>query len=148
MELVRWRPRRNLPAVQDELDRAFDRLLRNWMSPASLSEFDWNPSVDISETEDAIVVTAEVPGVSMDDVDVSVDENQLVISGEKRQEEEEKEKNYYRMERSYGSFKRIFTLPRSADIDRVAATHKDGVLTVTVPKTEVARGKKVEVKNG
>ena len=147
MELVRWRPRRSLPAVQDELDRAFDRLLRNWMSPASLSEFDWNPSVDVSETDDAIIVTAEIPGISPDDIDVSVDENQLVISGEKRQEEEEKEKNYYRMERSYGSFKRIFTLPRSADIDRVSAEQKDGILTITVPKTEVAKGKKVQVKS-
>jgi len=148
MELVRWRPKRNLPAVQDELDRAFDRLLRNWMSPASLSEFDWNPSVDIAETEDSIVVTAEVPGVSMDDIDVSVDENQLVISGEKKQEDEQKEKSFYRMERSYGSFKRIFTLPRSADINKVSAVHSDGVLTVTIPKAEVARGKKIEVTTG
>lgn len=148
MDLVHWRPRRGLPAVQDELDRAFDRLLRNWMSPVSMSEFDWNPSVDIAETDDAIIVTAEIPGVSMDDIDVSVDENQLVITGEKKQEEEQKEKNFYRMERSYGSFRRIFTLPRSADIDKVKATHKDGVLTITVPKVEVAKGKKVDVKTG
>lgn len=148
MELVRWRPRRNLPAVQDELDKAFDRLLRNWMAPASLSEFDWNPSVDVSETDDSIIVTAEVPGVDPENIDVSVDENQLVISGEKKQEEEEKEKNFYRMERSYGSFKRIFTLPRSADVDKVSASQKDGVLTVTIPKTEVAKGKKVKVNTG
>ena len=118
------------------------------MAPASLSEFDWNPSVDVSETDDSIIVTAEVPGVDPENIDVSVDENQLVISGEKKQEEEEKEKNFYRMERSYGSFKRIFTLPRSADVDKVSASQKDGVLTVTIPKTEVAKGKKVKVNTG
>lgn len=145
MELVRWRPRGDAPVVQDDIDRAFDRLLRNWWSPAAFSEFDWNPSVDIAETESEIVVKADVPGVSRDDIDITVDNNQLIISGEKKHETEEKEKNYYRMERRYGSFRRVFALPSTADTDKIKAGYDKGVLTVTIPKAEVAKGRKVEI---
>jgi HSP20 family protein len=145
MELVRWRPRRNLPVGQDEIDRAFDRLLGNWWTPATFSEFDWNPSVDVAETESEIIVKADVPGVSKDDIDITVDNNQLIISGEKTQETEEKEKNYYHMERRYGSFRRVFGLPSTADTDNIKAGYDKGVLTVTIPKAEVAKGRKVEI---
>lgn len=145
MELVRWRPRRNLPVAQGEIDRAFDRLLRNWWTPATFSEFDWNPSVDVAETDTDIVVKADVPGVSKDDIDITVDNNQLIISGEKRQEIEEKEKDYYHMERRYGSFRRVFGLPSTADTDKITAGYENGVLTVTIAKTEVAKGRKVEI---
>ena len=141
MELVRWSPRRHLPIVQDEIDR----LMRHWASPISFSETGWNPSVDVVETDDEIVVKAEIPGVSKDDIDLTVENNRIIISGEKKQEHEEKEDNYYLMERSYGSFRRIFVLPAQADADRVVASYKDGILTVTVPKTEVAKGKKIDI---
>jgi HSP20 family protein len=147
MELVRWRPGRHLPIVQDEMDRAFDRLMRQWASPVSFSEAGWNPSVDVVETDDEIVVRAEIPGVNRDDIDLTVENNRMIISGEKKQEHEEKDDNYYLMERSYGSFRRIFVLPAQADADKVAASYKDGVLTVTVPKTEVAKGKKIDIKD-
>ncbi len=147
MELVRWRPRRSLPTPQDEFDRAFDRLLRTWWSPFSFpfSDLDWNPSVDVAETDSEIIVKADVPGVSKDDIDVTVDNNQLIISGEKKHEEEEKGKNYYHMERRYGSFRRVFALPSTADTDNVKASYENGVLTVSIPKTEVAKGKKVKI---
>jgi HSP20 family protein len=145
MELVRWRPRRDVPAVQDDIDRAFDRLLRNWWTPATFSEFDWNPSVDVAETDSEIIVKADVPGVVTDDIDITVDNNQLIISGEKKQETEEKEKNYYHMERRYGSFRRVFGLPSTADTDKIKAGYDNGVLTVTIPKAEVAKGRKVEI---
>jgi HSP20 family protein len=147
MEVVRWRPRRAVPALYGEWDRTFDHLLRSWPTPELPSEFSWNPSVDIAETDDEIVVKAEIPGVSKDDIDITVDNNQLILSGEKRQEVEEKEKNYYRVERSYGSFKRIFNLPSTADVGKVEAAYDDGVLTIQIPKTEVARGKKVEIRD-
>lgn len=146
MELVRWRPRTRLPIVQDDIDRAFDRLMRQWASPVSFSEAGWNPSVDVIETDDEIVVKAEIPGVSMDDIDLTVENNRMILSGEKKQEHEEKDDNYYLMERSYGSFRRIFVLPAQADAERVVASYEDGLLTVTVPKSEVAKGMKIDIK--
>jgi HSP20 family protein len=147
MELVRWRPRRHLPVLTADIDAAFDRMLRSWASPDLTSEFDWNPSVDIAETKDDIVVKAEIPGVKSDDIDVTVEDGRLILSGEKRQEEVDEGENYYRAERSYGSFRRIFSLPSQADTDNVEASYNEGVLTVTIPKTEVAKGKKVDIKS-
>lgn len=145
MELVRWRPHRHLPIVQDEIDRAFDRLMRQWASPISFSEAGWNPSVDVIETDAEIVVKAEIPGVNKEDIDLTVENNRMIISGEKKQEHEEKDDNYYLMERSYGSFRRIFVLPAQADTEKVAASYRDGVLIVTVPKSDVAKGKKIDI---
>jgi HSP20 family protein len=145
MGLVRWRPMRYYPTSRDDMDRAFNRMVTDWLGPSMYSEYDWNPSVDVAETDAEIVVTADLPGVKKDDVDVTVDQNQLVISGERKQEEEESDKNYYRLERRYGSFRRAFVLPANADAERVKAAYKDGVLTVTIPKTEVSKGKKVNI---
>jgi HSP20 family protein len=148
MELVRWRPRRYVPSVSDDIDRAFDRMIRNWVSPVSFSEFDWNPSIDVSESENDIVVKAELPGVDSKDVEISVDNNNLIISGEKRQEEEEKDRNYYRLERSYGSFRRSFALPPDVDVDKIRASSKDGVISVVIPKSGEKKSKKVEIEAG
>jgi len=145
MELVRWRPRRDLPALPDDAERMFDRVLRGWMGPVSFSEFSWNPVVDVSETNDEVVVKAEMPGMSKDDIDISVEDNQLILSGEKKQEQEEKEADYYRVERSYGSFRRIFTLPARVDVGKVQASYQNGVLTVRVPKAEAAKARKIEI---
>jgi len=145
MELVRWRPRRYVPAVSDDIDRAFDRLMRNWVSPVSFSELDWNPSIDVSESDDEIVVKAEIPGVPVEDIDISVDDNNLVISGEKKQESEEQGKNYYRAERSYGSFGRSFALPSGADVESVKASSKDGVLSIVIPKSDERKSRKIEI---
>jgi len=147
MELVRWRPRRHLPAEHEDIDRAFARLLQNWWTPATFSEFDWNPSVHVAETDSEIIVKADVPGVSRDDIDITVDSNQLIISGEKKQETEEKDRNYHHMERRYGSFRRVFALPSTADTEKTKAGYDNGVLNVTIPKAEVAKGHKVEIGN-
>jgi len=146
MELVRWRPRRYGPVAPYDFDRAFDRLLQNWAGPASLPEFDWNPSIDVSESDDEIVVRAEIPGVSPEDVDISIDDNNLVISGEKKQESEEKDKNCYRVERSYGSFRRSLALPSGADVDNIKASSRDGVLSIVIPKSEDRKSRKIEIK--
>jgi HSP20 family protein len=147
MELVRWRPRRYAPVAPYDLDRVFDRMMRSWASPMSVSEFDWNPSIDVSESDDEIVVQAEIPGVSPEDVEISVDDNHLIISGEKRQESEEQEKNFYRVERSYGSFRRSLALPSGADVDNIKASSKDGVLSVRIPKGESKRSRKIEIES-
>jgi HSP20 family protein len=145
MELVRWRPRRYVPAVSSDIDRVFDGLMRGWVNPGSLSEGSWNPSIDVSERDGEIVVSAEVPGIDPKDIEISVEDNRLIISGEKRQEAEENGKNYYRVERVYGSFKRSFALPSSADVENVKASSKDGVLSVSIPKRQDEESKKVEI---
>lgn len=145
MELVRWRPRRYVPAVPYDMDRAFDRLMRSWASPASHPSFDWNPSIDVFESDDEIVVKAEIPGVNAEDVDISIADNHLIIKGEKRQESEAEEQNYCCVERSYGSFMRSFALPSGADVDNIKASSKDGVLSILIPKSDDRKSRKIEI---
>ncbi|MGH8104256.1 MAG: Hsp20/alpha crystallin family protein [bacterium] len=108
----------------------------------------WAPAVDIFETEDILMIKADLPGLNKDDVQVEVENNILTIRGEKKEEHEVKEENYYRQERSYGSFQRVFQLPRTVKADGINASFKNGVLEVTLPKVEAAKPKKIEVKVG
>ena len=157
------------PAVPDvwrsfrsEMDRLFDRFAGGFGFPSLRRMFDmepaWRPAssftfsapaIDMSEDEKAYKVSAELPGLDAKDVDVSISGNTLVLKGEKRQEKEEKEKNYYFSERAYGSFQRAFELPASVDRDKVSADFAKGVLTITLPKTPDAQKqqKKIEVKS-
>lgn len=102
---------------------------------------EWLPNVDISETEKEITVKAELPGIDKKNIDISLDENHLVIRGEKKQEKEETGKHFYRVERSFGSFYRSLDLPATVEKDRIDATYKDGVLTIVLPKSEEAKQK-------
>jgi HSP20 family protein len=104
-----------------------------------------SPRLDVSETEDAITVTAELPGVDKKDVDVSVDNDTLTIKGESKQEEEESKKNYYVSERSYGQFERVIPLPVDVNRDKVSAKFKNGVLTVDMPKSEKAKTERKKI---
>jgi HSP20 family protein len=141
-------------SLQQEINRLFDEFgqgfgfLRptKWLEPLA----DFHAKVDVKETDKEIVVTAELPGVDMKDIDVSINSNGLVIKGEKREEKEEKEKGYYKMERSYGSFHRVLPLPAEVDRDHITATHKDGVVKITLPKTEqvLKDEKKISLKAG
>jgi HSP20 family protein len=107
------------------------------------------PAVDRSEDEKVYKISAELPGIDAKDIDVSVSGGTLVLKGEKRQEKEEKDKNYHFSERAYGSFQRSFQLPSSVDRDKVAADFSKGVLTITLPKTAAAQKpqKKIEIKS-
>jgi HSP20 family protein len=144
MELVRWRPRRDLVSVHDEVDRVFDRFLGN-LRPFADYEFQWNPSVDVAETESEVTVKAELPGMEPKDIDVNVLDNVLTISGEKKSEEEESTKNYYHSELRYGAFTRRLTLPSKVETGKINAEYKNGVLTVTMPKAEEAKVQKVNI---
>jgi HSP20 family protein len=106
----------------------------------------WTPSCDIYETENQIVVKAELPGVKKNEVKVSIENNTLTISGERKLEEETKRENYHRIERTYGQFMRVFTLPPTVDTGKVNATFEDGVLRVTLPKREEAKPKAIDIK--
>jgi HSP20 family protein len=114
----------------------------------TMTVFDWAPSVDIAETAEEFRIKAELPEVKKEDVKISVDNGILRLEGERRQEKEEKGKKYHRIERSYGSFLRTFTLPDNVDDSKVRAEFKDGVLDVRLPKTEKAKPKAIEVKVG
>jgi HSP20 family protein len=106
----------------------------------------WTPAVDIAEHDDEYLVKVELPGVNKDDVKLTLENNILTIRGEKKQEKETKKENYHRVERSYGSFQRSFTLPAAVKADKIDASYNDGILTVSLPKAEEAKPKQIEVK--
>lgn len=140
-------------AFRGEMDRLFDRFAKGFgfpsFEPFSTSEVDVAlPAVDLTEDDKAYKVTAELPGIDEKDIDVTVSGGMLVVKGEKKQEKEEKDKNYYLSERSYGSFQRSFTLPEGVDEDKITANFSKGVLTVLLPKSADAQKaqKKIEVK--
>ncbi|MCK5379986.1 MAG: Hsp20/alpha crystallin family protein, partial [Candidatus Latescibacteria bacterium] len=105
----------------------------------------WVPKVDISETNGDLVVAADLPGLNRDDVSIRIEDNVLTLKGEKKKEEEREGTNFYRVERCGGNFTRSFALPNTVDANKVKATFKDGVLTVTLPKTEEAKGKEIPI---
>jgi len=133
-----------LARLHDEMDDLFDSFFRGLDRPF-FGYKTW-PSIDIAETENEFVVKAEVPGCKADDIDISIHGSTLTISGEKKQEEERKEKGYYHVERSYGSFRRDLNLSADVDTDKIEAECKDGVLTITLPKAETSKPVKVKIK--
>lgn len=149
MTLMRWNPIRDLATeifdLQKEINRMFDRFFRGF-EDEEIRVVSWSPRVDISETNDEYIVRAEIPGVSKDDVKITIKDDILTISGEKKQEKETKGENFHRVERVYGSFSRSFVLPGSVKVDKVEAKFKDGVLTIKLPKVEEAKPKEIEIK--
>ena len=126
--------------LEDRIDRVFERALgRDRQTP-------WMPAMDVYETDDKLVVTLELPGLSASDVDVQVEDATLTINGTREFSSEVNEEHYHRIERRYGQFSRAVTLPPQVDAGRVDARFEDGVLTVEVPKTEKAKPKKIEVR--
>jgi HSP20 family protein len=146
MTLVRWDPFRELEDMSERLNRVFSRpTLRN-TGKENLTVADWMPTVDISENESEYLIKAELPEVRKEDVKVTVENGVLTLQGERRQEKEEKGKRFHRVERSYGSFVRSFTLPESVDEGGVKAEYKDGVLALHLPKSEKVKPKAIDVK--
>ena len=147
MALIRWDPFRDLLTLQDRMDRLFqDSMIRNRGHEESLAPGFWSPPVDIYETDEAVILKAELAGLSKNDVTIEVKNSTLVLRGERKFEKDIKEENYHRIERSYGSFSRTFSLPQTVDHSKVAATFKDGLLEITIPKVKDARPKQIEIK--
>ena len=146
MTLVRWDPFRELEDMSERLNRVFSRPSLRTSGKENLTVADWMPTVDISETEGEYLIKAELPEVRKDDVKVTVENGVLTLQGERRQEKEEKGKRFHRVERSYGSFVRSFTLPESVDESSVKAEYKDGVLNLHLPKSEKVKPKAIDVK--
>jgi HSP20 family protein len=147
MTLVRWDPFRELEDMSDRLNRMFSHsALPRTNGKETMVVADWVPSVDVSETEGGYQITAEIPDVKKEDVKVTLEDGVLTIQGQRKQEKEEAGKKYHRVERSYGSFVRSFTLPDLVDEEKVKAEFKDGVLNLQLPKSEKAKPKAIEVK--
>ncbi|PIE34169.1 molecular chaperone [candidate division KSB3 bacterium] len=151
--LARWEPfgtirRRGslvneLTGMQQEMNRLFDEFFGE--RRAEMAEGTWIPAVDVSETESEIALRAELPGMTHGDIELNVQDNTLTLKGEKKLNAKDHGENFHRIERSYGSFTRSFTLPCDVNLEAVKATFKDGILTVTLPKSEVAKPKKIQI---
>ena len=145
MAIVGWEPFRDLMTTQREFDRLFKEAFSPIFGEGELSTRTWAPPVDIYENENDIVLKAELPGVEPRDVEVRVEDSTLYLKGERKFEKETKEENYHRVERSYGSFARSFSLPHSISADQGKAEYKDGLLTLTLPKREEAKPKTIKI---
>jgi len=153
MSIIRWNPTQELErwpsdffGIQRDINRLFDNFFRGGVQGDETFSSYWTPAVDIAEQENEYLVKMELPGVNKEDVKISLESNILTIRGEKKQEKEEKNKSLHRVERSYGSFQRSFTLPTSVKSDKIDAFFEGGVLSVTLPKMEEAKPKQIEVK--
>ena len=145
MALVRWSPVRNAFTINSEIDRLFDNFLSDRMSGTDALS-DGIPAVDVEETEQEFLVTAEIPGMQKKDIKISFENNYLTLSGEKKESKESKEANFYRKERSYGKFSRSIPIPVGVMLDKIEAEYEQGILTVKIPKTEEAKPKQIEIK--
>lgn len=145
MAIMRWNPMREMMRLRNEFDRFFEDSLEfpGWRWSDSFG----GPAVDVAETDDKYIVKASLPGINPDDLDISITDNTLSIKGEVKEEKNISEERYHLRERRYGSFTRSITLPASVDIDSIEATYKDGVLTLSAPKTEEVKRKRITVRS-
>jgi HSP20 family protein len=128
------------------MDRMFDHFLGDFFNDTrAVRMHDWNPKVDVFEDDDQIVMTAELPGVEKDKIAVDISGRVLTVKGERSSDSEVKKDRYFRRERSYGSFKRSFTLPLETDAEKIKAHYKDGVLKLSIPKPESSKPKKITI---
>ncbi|SNZ06525.1 HSP20 family protein [Persephonella hydrogeniphila] len=140
-----WNPFRELARIEQELNKVFNELV-----PTPKSEVaevtTWNPRVDIYEKDNKLIIEAEIPGAKKEDVEVKIKDNAVVIKGEVKREEEEKEKTYYRSERFYGVFERVIPLPVEVKTEEAKATFENGILKIEIPKVSEEKEVKIEVK--
>ena len=146
MSIVRYDPFRDLRSLQDEVNRLFTTNLSRAFGDEGIARGAWNPSVDIYENKDQIVLEAELPGMRREDFDLSIENNVITLRGERRFEKKEDSDNYHRVERSYGSFTRSFTLPQTVTAEGAQAEYQNGVLRVTLPKREEVKARRIEIK--
>jgi len=149
MELVKWNPFGRNMSIRNHMDNLFSDFFNPELFINECTECtvggSWNPTVDVYEEKDEIIVKAELPGVDKKDIHVDVDRGVLNLKGERKHEEEVKEENFYRKESAYGKFERSFKLPGGTDFDKITADFKDGILKVRVPKTEEKKPKQITI---
>lgn len=145
MTLVPWDPFRNLVSLQDRMNRLFEESMHRGHGSEHLDRGAWMPPVDIYETDNEIVLTAELPGMEEKDVDLEVHDNVLTLKGERTVDTSVKQESYHRLERAYGSFSRSFTLPQTVDQAGISANYSKGVLEIRMPKTVKAQPKQIKI---
>jgi HSP20 family protein len=146
MALVRWEPAREVDSLQSEVNRVFDAFFGT--AGGGNRTRRWVPAMDLVETEDHLVLKADLPGMSRDDVEIEIKDGVLTVAGERRTDHEEKSEGFYRVERAFGRFSRSLTLPDGVDADSVAAEFEDGVLDVRIPKPEQRKPHRVAIGSG
>ena len=145
MNIVKYDPFRELRSLQDEMTRLFTGVMPAQFNREEMTHGAWAPSVDIYEDKDRLILEAELPGMSRDDFDISVENNVITLHGERKFEKKTEGDNYHRVERSYGSFARSFTLPQTVTADGATADFENGVLRVSLPKREETKARKIEI---
>jgi len=145
MAIVRWEPFRDLLTTQDRFNRLFNETFSRFFDEGEGGLRHWNPAVDIFETENNLVLKAELPDVDPKDVEIRVENGTLYLKGERKLSSEVKQDNYHRIERSYGQFVRNFALPGSVNPEQVTAEYSNGILTLTMPKREEAKPKTIKI---
>jgi HSP20 family protein len=139
-------PFREFERMRRDMDRLWDSFFEGGLRRRTEEGGEWLPSLDVSETKNELVVKAEVPGMDPKDIDISLSDGMLTIKGEKKQEKEEKEADYHLVERSYGSFTRSVQLPKEVQSEKINASYKNGILKITLPKSEEAKKKEIKIK--
>jgi HSP20 family protein len=146
MSIKKWDPFRDLLSLQERMNKLFEEsLLQTGKERQDISIAGWSPAMDVMESDEEIVLKAELPGIELKDVEVLIKDNILTLRGERKFEKEEEKENYHRIERSYGAFQRSFTLPSTVEQEKVKAKMKDGVLEVRLPKAKGEKSKKIEI---
>jgi len=145
MAIIRWDPFRDIITLREKMNRLFEETFTAHGEETDLIASTWKPSVDIYETEQDLVLTAELPGIDEKDVEIKIEDNTLTLSGDRKFEKETKEENYHRIERAYGSFYRAFSLPHYINQDKISAEYENGVLKVILPKKPELKPRKVKV---
>jgi HSP20 family protein len=149
MALVRWEPVRELTSLQSEMNRLFNTFFDTPTTGGNGNGVRrWVPSMDLVETDESFVLRADLPGMTEADVSIELEDNVLTVSGERKAEHEDKKEGFYRMERSFGQFRRSLTLPEGVDADGIGATFDKGVLEVRIPKPEERKPRRVSIQVG
>ncbi len=147
MALMKWEPSafRGITDLKKEMDKIFEDFFGRRFPALSEEDFAFAPAIDLSETDNEVIVKAAIPGVDKKDVSIKITDNLLTIKGEVKKEQEEKKKNYYRQEIAYGAFSRTIQLPADVKTEEAKANMKNGVLEIVIPKTEKAKAKEIKI---
>lgn len=142
-KIKRYEPAWGIDSFRRDMDRLFDSFFGRWPSEEYATL--WAPAIDVEETKDSLIVRAEIPGMTKEDIKIQTVGDTLVISGERKHESEEKDRHFHRVERAYGKFQRMMQLPIEVQSDKAKASYKDGVLEIIFPKSEKAKAREIEI---
>jgi HSP20 family protein len=140
-----WEPFREVSTMREDVERLFDSMLSRY--PRERAQAVWAPSIDVEETNDAMIIRAELPGMKREDIKVTVAEDTVTISGERKYESEQKDRTFHRVERAYGSFQRTIALPLSVQGDKAEASCEAGVLDLVLPKAERVKAREITIES-